>query len=142
MKKTFIFLTTILLFLVSSKKIFAEIIQGNSSAESRVETNVQGNGQVYTRIEVDQNGVKKVVESDKPGKIEVKVENNSSSVKIDGVEQEPNSSKNSNEEKVSPSPSSSPSPTIMPKNSSKTREDLLTSFKDFLQKLLRSFFHF
>lgn len=144
MRKIFIFVTAILLFIISSKKILAEVIQGNSSAQSSVTTNVSGNGQVHTRIEIEQNGVKKVVESDKPGKIEVKVENNSSSVKINGVEQETNnstasSSNDKSDKKVSPS--ASLAPTVMPKPN-QSNNVFLNSLKELLQKFFKSFLSF
>ena len=69
----------LLLPLIFTPQVFAEnITTGNASAKSTVETNVDG-GSVTTHIEVEANGEKKVLDSDKPGTYKVEVKNNGSS---------------------------------------------------------------
>lgn len=69
------------LFLISQKQVEAQIKEGKVESNVSVDTNIKGEGNVKTRIEVNVNGNKKIVESDKPGKIEVKVRNGSIDVK-------------------------------------------------------------
>ncbi len=68
----------ILLFFVFAPQVFAEnITTGNASAQSTVDTTVDG-GSVTTHIEVEANGQKKVLDSDKPGNYKVEVKSNGS----------------------------------------------------------------
>lgn len=69
----------ILLFFIFAPQVFAQdIITGNASAKSTVETNIEG-GSVKTHIEVEANGEKKVFDSDKSGTYKVEVKSNGSS---------------------------------------------------------------
>lgn len=64
--------------IIFPQKIYGEsITTGNASAKSTVTNEVQGGSNVYTKIEVEANGEKKVLETTEPGTHEVKVENNS-----------------------------------------------------------------
>lgn len=56
-----------------SQSFAQEIIAGDATSYSKVETNIQGNGSVKTHIEVEANGEKKVLDVDKPGTYELKV---------------------------------------------------------------------
>ncbi len=68
----------ILLFFVFAPQVFAEnITTGNASAQSTVDTTVDG-GSVTTHIEVEANGQKKVLDSTKPGNYKVEVKSNGS----------------------------------------------------------------
>lgn len=54
---------------------YAQNIQaGSSNAQTSVETNVQGDGNVSTHIEVEANGEKKVLDSNSPGTYKLDVE--------------------------------------------------------------------
>lgn len=55
------------------------IITGDSYSKSTVNNQVEGEGSVYTRIEVEANGEKKILESSKSGKHEVEVKSSGSS---------------------------------------------------------------
>lgn len=63
----------ILFFLFSSPAYTQDITIGNSSSYSSVETNIQGEGNVKTHIEVNVNGEKKVLDASKPGSYEFNV---------------------------------------------------------------------
>lgn len=51
------------------------IITGDSYSKSTVINEVEGEGNVYTRIEVEANGEKKILESSQAGKYELEVKN-------------------------------------------------------------------
>ena len=88
---------------------FAQNIQtGNSSAQSLVQTNIQGNGSVSTHIEVSANGEKKVLDTNSPGNYKLEVQSNSYNSNVNNPTISPIIS-------LSPTPISSPSPTIIPK---------------------------
>lgn len=63
----------LIFFLIFVPNVSAEIVEGKSSASSSVETNISGNGQVYTRIEVQVNDRKEVLEATKPGNYKLEV---------------------------------------------------------------------
>ena len=68
------------LLIILPQKIYGEsITTGNASAKSEVRTEVQGDANVYTKIEVEANGEKKTLESNEPGthSLEVKSDANS-----------------------------------------------------------------
>ncbi len=68
------YLLILLLFFISISQSFAEgITTGNASSYSKVETNIEGNGNVQTHIEVEANGEKKLLDRDKPGTYEVNI---------------------------------------------------------------------
>ncbi|MEK7551250.1 MAG: hypothetical protein AAB532_01485 [Patescibacteria group bacterium] len=68
------FLLGLILFFLFSRPTYAQDITiGNSSSYSNIETNIQGEGNVKTHIEVDVNGEKKVLDANKPGIYEFNV---------------------------------------------------------------------
>jgi hypothetical protein len=77
--KKIVFVFAIIFFsLILPKKTFAQqIITGNVSAKSEVHTQVEGNSNVQTNIEVEVNGEKKILSATGSG--DYKVEINSSS---------------------------------------------------------------
>lgn len=116
--KRYIFLISLSLFFSKTSVSYSENIQtGNASAQSSVETKIQGSGSVTTHIEVTANGEKKILDASKPGSYSVSVESNS----------------NSNE--VSPSSTPSATPTIDNNNNSEK-----SSFISTLVKNIRNFF--
>ena len=62
--------------------ILANIEEGNSSSTSTVETTISGSGNVYTRIEVQANNQKKVLEASQPGTYQLKVSSSPASTDI------------------------------------------------------------
>ncbi|MDP3987990.1 MAG: hypothetical protein Q8P80_02495 [Candidatus Levybacteria bacterium] len=79
--KTFLLILIIFTppFIASGKIAFAQnITTGNSSAKSSVTTNVNGSGNVYTKIEVEANGEKKTLEASGPGNYKLEVGSSSS----------------------------------------------------------------
>ncbi len=63
-------------FLFLANPAFAQTIQtGDAKAEAIVETNVSG-GDVYTKIEVEANGEKEILETTEPGVHKVEVNSN------------------------------------------------------------------
>src|SRR3989344_1762795 len=76
-----IILSLVVLFIIFFSRAWAEnITTGDASAKSEVRTEVQGDADVYTKIEVEANGEKKVLETNEPGahSLEVKSGSNSS----------------------------------------------------------------
>ena len=76
MKKLyFSYLLLILLFFFpfTSQSFAQGITTGNASSYSKVETNIEGNGNVQTYIEVEANGEKKVLDADKPGNYKLNI---------------------------------------------------------------------
>ncbi len=68
------------IFLFTTNSAFAQTIQtGDAKAEAKVETNVSG-GDVYTKIEVEANGEKKVLETTEPGIHKLEVSSNSETI--------------------------------------------------------------
>lgn len=64
------------LILSLPSQVFAQsITTGNASAESSVRNEVNG-GDVYTKIEVEANGEKKILETSEPGEHELEVSSN------------------------------------------------------------------
>lgn len=84
MKITLLFTIFIFLNLFLKQETYAQEIQtGNASAKSSVETNIEGNGNVETHIEIQANGEKKVIDSNKPGKIEVTLGSKNNSIETE-----------------------------------------------------------
>ncbi len=81
----------LLFFFPFTSIIFAQdITAGNASSYSKVETNIEGNGNVQTHIEVEANGKKKLLDGDKQGTYEANI---NSDTKIN--DNNPNSTKSS-----------------------------------------------
>jgi hypothetical protein len=59
--------------------IYAQIQTGNANAQSSVETNIQGSGNVSTHIEVEANGEKKTLDANSPGTYTLGVQSNTNS---------------------------------------------------------------
>ena len=82
------------LLIILPQKIYGEsITTGNASAKSEVRTEVQGDANVYTKIEVEANGEKKTLESNEPGthSLEVKSDANSNTEASSSVSTEESS---------------------------------------------------
>lgn len=72
------FLPLFLILFFTSPKVFAQdIVTGDASAKSTVTNEVSGNANVYTKIEVEANGEKKVLETTEPGEHRLEVSSNS-----------------------------------------------------------------
>jgi hypothetical protein len=81
-KKPIIVLTALTFLLIFDRKIFAQEIHiGNVSAKSEVNTQIEGNGNVQTHIEVQINEEKKTLDATGSGeyKLEINSSNNSNS---------------------------------------------------------------
>jgi hypothetical protein len=82
MKKAIVFDILFIVYVsLTVKVVFAQnITTGAASANSTVQTNIQGSGNVKTHIETTVNGQTNTVDSNEPGKIQV--ENNNGNVTI------------------------------------------------------------
>jgi hypothetical protein len=117
--------------------LFAQNIQtGNASAQSTVQTDVQGSGSVSTHIEINANGVKKVLDSNSPGTYKLEVQSNGNS----------SSENNNDNQTITPTVSLSPTPTIAPTATPtppiivKTRENHNSSFLSNIAQDIQNFF--
>lgn len=74
-KLSFSYLPLALLFFFpfASQSFAQDITTGNAFSYSKVETNIEGNGNVQTYIEVEANGEKRVLDADKPGNYELNI---------------------------------------------------------------------
>lgn len=77
---SYVSLILLFFFLFTPQSFAQNITTGNASSYSKVETNIEGNGNVQTHIKVEANGGKKVLDADKSGKYEVNI---NSDAKID-----------------------------------------------------------
>lgn len=78
--KTFLLILMIftLLIIASKKNVFAQnITTGNATAKSSVTTNINGSADVYTKIEVEANEDRKVLETSETGTHTLGAESNS-----------------------------------------------------------------
>lgn len=100
-----------LVFLIAQKSFAQDITTGNASAKSEIRTEVQGDshspgsGQanVYTKIEVEANGEKKVLESNEPGTHKLEVESPSTSLRASAsAEQQIEDADEAESDKTSP----------------------------------------
>jgi hypothetical protein len=67
-----------MLILLNIPTFYAQINTGNTAAQSTVQTDIQGSGNVSTHIEVQANGEKKTLDANSPGtySLSVKANNN------------------------------------------------------------------
>ncbi len=125
--KTFLLILIIFTppFIASGKIAFAQnITTGQASAKSSVTTNVNGSGNVYTKIEVEANGEKKTLEATGPGSYKLEV--NSSS----------NQSKSSASAIISPKTKASPTAKIENRNNI-TITSIAARVESFTKRIVR-----
>lgn len=124
MKKILILTVSIILFFPFS--VFAQEVQtGNARAETKVETNVSG-GSTYTKIEIEANGEKKVLETTEQGVHKLEV--NSSKEVITNIE------------KASVSATITPKKTIENVGrSKKSTGSIIENFSKWIMDLFKSF---
>lgn len=120
-RQSFLAIPFLILIGLLVKPVFAEsVTTGNASAKSTVETKIEGTGSVTTRIEVEANGEKKVLDANKPGNYSVSVESKS----------------NSNEASSSSTPSATPDTD----NNKDSENSEKSSFLSAFLKNIRNFF--
>lgn len=112
----------------ASPNFIAQAIQtGNSSAQSSVQTNIQGNGSVSTHIEVSANGEKKVLDSNSPGTYKLEVQSNNN---------------NNSDQNITPIislfpiPTATPTSTLIPKKTEAHKSSFLSDIEKNIQKFL------
>ncbi len=88
-KKQILFLLPLLLFSLSFSRTYAEsFTTGDANTSVYVETNTSG-GKAETHISIEANGEKKVIDSLRDGKVEIKIDSSTTSSQIRNTIQPP-----------------------------------------------------
>jgi hypothetical protein len=62
--------------IINTPAYYAQVQTGNANAQSSVQTDIQGGGNVSTHIEVQANGEKKTLDANSPGTYSLSVQSN------------------------------------------------------------------
>jgi predicted RNA-binding protein with RPS1 domain len=64
------------MIMILTPPYYTQLQTGNASAQSSVQTDIQGSGNVSTHIEVEANGQKKVLDANSPGTYNLSIQSN------------------------------------------------------------------
>jgi hypothetical protein len=98
-----------MILIINTTTAYAQIQTGNASAQTSVQTNVEGSSNVSTHIEVQANGEKKVLDTNSPGTYSLSVQSN-----------------DDNSQTITPTPTPTPTITLSPKTSDIPKENTAT----------------
>jgi hypothetical protein len=65
-----------MIMIINTPTYYAQVQTGNSNAQSSVQTDIQGSGNVTTHIEVEANGQKKTLDANSPGTYSLSIQSN------------------------------------------------------------------